>query len=59
MSNYKCIHGKQKYRCKECGGSAICEHGKRNLTAKNAVEVLFVRVNGVLHTETQNTMVIV
>ena len=25
---YHCEHGKQKERCKECGGSAICKHGR-------------------------------
>jgi hypothetical protein len=25
----KCIHGKQKSRCKDCGGIGICEHGKQ------------------------------
>jgi hypothetical protein len=24
----KCPHGKQKSRCKECGGSGICAHGR-------------------------------
>jgi hypothetical protein len=23
----KCPHGKRKCRCKECGGSSLCEHG--------------------------------
>ena len=23
---YKCIHNRQKNKCKDCGGSAICEH---------------------------------
>ena len=31
---YKCEHGKQKYQCKECGGSQICEHGKIKSTCK-------------------------
>ena len=30
----KCEHGKQKSRCKECGGSAFCEHGKRKSTCR-------------------------
>ena len=25
----KCSHGKQKAKCKECGGSGICSHGKQ------------------------------
>ena len=28
----KCEHGKQKYRCKDCGGVSICEHGRRRNT---------------------------
>ena len=28
MPSKKCEHGKQKSRCKECGGNNICEHGK-------------------------------
>ena len=23
-----CPHGRQRYYCKECGGSGICEHGR-------------------------------
>ena len=25
----KCEHGKQKHRCRDCGGSSFCEHNKR------------------------------
>ena len=28
MSKYNCEHGKRKYTCKDCNGSAICVHGK-------------------------------
>ena len=28
MSKYNCEHGKQKSRCKECGGGGLCEHNK-------------------------------
>ena len=28
-SRYNCIHNKQKYSCRECGGSSICIHGNR------------------------------
>ena len=28
MSKYNCEHGKQKSRCKECGGCGLCEHNK-------------------------------
>ena len=30
----KCIHDKQKYRCKECGGSSICIHNKQKTQCK-------------------------
>jgi hypothetical protein len=30
----KCEHGKTKYKCKECGGSAICVHKRRKTTCK-------------------------
>jgi hypothetical protein len=31
----RCIHGKQRSRCKECGGSQICEHGKQRSRCKD------------------------
>ena len=30
----KCIHNRQRCRCKECGGSSICEHNRRRSTSK-------------------------
>ena len=27
-----CEHGKRKDRCKDCGGSAVCEHNKTEKT---------------------------
>jgi len=30
----KCQHGRQKSRCKDCGGIGICEHGRRKNTCK-------------------------
>jgi|LakMenEpi03Aug12_release.lakeMendotaPanAssembly.Ray.scaffolds.fasta_scaffold375266_1 hypothetical protein len=30
-----CIHNKQKSRCKECGGSQICEHNKQKSRCKD------------------------
>jgi len=30
----KCEHGKQKSRCRECGGSQICKHGKQKAYCK-------------------------
>ena len=29
-----CPHGRQRYRCKECGGASICEHGRERSTCK-------------------------
>ena len=29
-----CPHGKQRSRCKECGGGGICEHGRVRSTCK-------------------------
>jgi hypothetical protein len=29
-----CPHGRQRYRCKECGGGAFCEHGRRRSQCK-------------------------
>ena len=29
-----CPHGKQRSRCKECGGASICEHGRQRYRCK-------------------------
>ena len=29
-----CPHGRQRHRCKECGGASICEHGRRRHDCK-------------------------
>ena len=29
-----CPHGRQRYYCKECGGSQFCEHGRVRFTCK-------------------------
>ena len=29
-----CPHGRQRCRCKECGGASICEHGRRRYRCK-------------------------
>ena len=34
INNYKCIHNKRKYCCKDCGGSQICQHNKRKYYCK-------------------------
>ncbi len=28
VKKYRCEHGRQRSRCKKCGGSEICEHGR-------------------------------
>jgi len=30
----KCLHGRERSKCKECGGSQICEHGRVRSTCK-------------------------
>ena len=35
MPSPPCPHGRQRYSCKECGGSGICEHGRRRSTCKD------------------------
>ena len=30
----KCAHGRQRCRCKECGGASICAHGRRRSNCK-------------------------
>ena len=30
----QCPHGRQRYRCKECGGVGICEHGRERSRCK-------------------------
>jgi hypothetical protein len=32
-----CPHGRQRSRCKECGGASICEHGRRRSQCKECV----------------------
>jgi hypothetical protein len=37
----KCLHGKRKDYCKECGGSQICQHGKIKSACKECSSDLF------------------
>ncbi len=30
----KCAHGRERYRCKECGGAGICAHGRQRHKCK-------------------------
>ena len=34
MGNKKCVHGRRRSYCKECGGASICEHGRRRSQCK-------------------------
>ena len=34
---YKCEHGRQNPKCKECGGSGICGHGREKPRCKECV----------------------
>ena len=38
-----CPHGKRRNRCKECGGSQICEHGRHALGARSAAGIWNLR----------------
>ena len=29
-----CPHGRQRFRCKECGGASICKHGRERYKCK-------------------------
>ena len=29
-----CPHGRERYKCKECGGASICEHGRQRSRCK-------------------------
>ena len=31
----KCVHGRQKCRCKDCGGASICVHGRQKRQCKD------------------------
>ena len=31
----KCEHGRQRHRCKDCGGASICEHGRHRYRCKD------------------------
>ena len=33
----KCDHGRNRYACKECGGSGICEHGRQRRRCKDCI----------------------
>ena len=34
-----CIHGRQKYKCKECGGASLCEHGRQKSRCKDCFDL--------------------
>jgi hypothetical protein len=34
LCRYNCIHGRQKSKCKECGGSSICIHNRQKSRCK-------------------------
>ena len=38
----KCLHNKQKYKCKECGGSSICIHNKLKSRCKDCSLQLYL-----------------
>ena len=42
MERYFVVNTIETKRCKDCGGSQICEHNRRRTSAKNAEVVRFV-----------------
>ena len=34
-TEHKCEHGRQRSRCKDCGGASICEHNRRRSQCKD------------------------
>ena len=45
-----CEHGRERSKCKACGGSSFCEHGRRRSTCKDCGgggHVTFVEATGV------------
>ena len=45
-SRWLCDHGRERNRCKECGGASICEHGDRG----KSLLILRVRVRSIIAT---------
>ena len=35
LKKYKCLHGKRKTECRDCGGVSICEHDKHKSTCRD------------------------
>ena len=35
MVKKKCEHGRERYYCKDCGGSGICKHGRQRSICKD------------------------
>ena len=39
----KCQHGRQRNKCKECGGASICQHGRQRSECKECASVFIGR----------------
>ena len=46
----KCVHGRQKAQCKECGGSSFCEHGRRKAVCKKCGGTSICEHGEIIHT---------
>jgi len=38
---YHCEHGRQKYRCRDCGGSSLCVHGRHKSHCRDCGGISF------------------
>ena len=47
MKQYLCLHGISKQYCLKCRKNDICEHGKKNITAKIVKDLEFVIMENV------------
>jgi len=45
MNKTKCIHGRIKYTCRECGGSGICHHSKLKAHCKLCGNPIHITIN--------------
>ena len=48
-NRYQCVHNKQKYKCRACGGSEICIHNKRKDVCKDCSCPLKITIMNWIH----------
>ena len=47
-NQYRCIHDRDKYTCKDCGGSKICQHKRIRSTCKDCGGGVYVSITPVV-----------